>query len=278
MLLTIDAGNTNIVFAVFDGDNQIHVWRLNTNAESTVDQYTSLLYPLFKRANIEFTDINDVIISSVVPDANYNLDALCKTVFDSKAVFITYDLIRDFVSDDPTKPEEIGADRLVNTVAVADEYDTPAVVIDFGTATTFDVVNAQGQYCGGIIAPGANLSMKALQQAAAKLPSVKIQKIDFVKGVDTVQAIQSGIYWGYVSMIEGLIDKLSKELGNKLTVIATGGLAPLYAQAVPMIDVVDDELTLRGMLKIHKLIAQGSANIVDIKPDSKQTSSSKAGI
>lgn len=265
MLLAIDAGNTNIVFAVFNGDDQAHVWRLNTNAECTTDQYTALLYPLFERAGLEFSDIDDVIISSVVPDANYNLQTLCKTEFNCKPIFVTYDLISQCVSDDPKKPEEIGADRLVNTVAVADEYDTPAIVIDFGTATTFDVVDDQGRYTGGIIAPGANLSMKALHQAAAKLPSVKIQKIDFVKGTDTVEAIQSGIYWGYVSMIEGLISKLSEELGSKTNVIATGGLAQLYAGAVPAINTVDDGLTLKGLLKIYRMV-QGS-NIVDINRD-----------
>lgn len=260
MLLAIDAGNTNIVFAIFDGEENKHVWRLNTNAKRTADEYAAWLFPLFNNADLDFGDIDQAIISSVVPDANYNLDNLTNKFFSCKPVFIGHKLVSTFIDPSLEKPEEIGADRLVNTVAATLKYPYPAIVIDFGTATTFDVVDEKGRYSGGIIAPGANLSMTALHQAAAKLPRVNIEKTDFIKGRSTVEAIQSGIFWGYVSMIEGLIDKLKGELNcsSSVKVIATGGLAALYASSVEAIDHVDDNLTLNGLIHIQKLINENS--------------------
>jgi len=249
MLLAIDAGNTNIVFALFDGETIVHAWRCKTDANRTADEYVSWLYPLFTRSGIEFETIHNVILSSVVPDANFNLLRLCD-MFGWKPFVVGPDNVG--LKINLVRPQEAGADRLVNACAVIHDYGSPAIVIDFGTATTFDVVNEKGEFCGGAIAPGINLSMVALQQAAARLPRVSVAKPDKVIATDTVNAMQSGIYWGYVGLIEGMLARITAELGTKPHVIATGGLAALFAEAIPAIDKVDVDLTLRGLLHIYQ--------------------------
>lgn len=252
MLLTIDAGNTNIVFAVHDGKEFAHIWRCQTVAGRTADEYASWLFQLFKQVDLSFDDIDEAVISSVVPDANHNLAMLCLGSFGTKAVFITHE--NAGLNIKMPKPAEIGADRLVNAVAVRNLYDFPAIVIDFGTATTFDVVDAEGAYIGGVIAPGIHLSMTALHAAAAKLPKVDIEKTDNVIGNDTVSAMQSGIYWGYVGMIEGTIKRICAEMEAEPLIIATGGLAHLFSESIPAIKVIDDHLTLSGLYDIYQCI------------------------
>lgn len=250
MLLAIDAGNTNIVFAVYDGEAQCHTWRCKTDSGRTADEYAAWLYQLFTREQLSFDLIGDSIISSVVPDANFHLIQLCSNIFNCAPMLVSHENVNLRINLD--KPAEIGADRLVNAVAILRFYSPPAVVIDFGTATTFDVISGQGAYCGGVIAPGVNLSMQALHQAAAKLPKVGIKKTQSVIGNDTVSAMQSGVYWGYVGMIEGMLCRIEKEMNEKPLVIATGGLADLFGDTVAAIDKVDKDLTLRGLLHIYQ--------------------------
>jgi type III pantothenate kinase len=253
MLLTIDVGNTNVVFALFRGKTLQHVWRCKTDPGKTADEYRAWLYQLFSETGISFSDISCSIVSSVVPDINFNLRELSRKTFGCEPLFVSSALFSGHLSIKTSKPEEVGADRLVNSLAVLRHYRTPAVIIDFGTATTFDVVDSSGAYLGGVIAPGVNLSMAALHQAAAKLPKISIKKPQHVIGHDTVSAMESGVYWGYVGMIEGILTRLTDEMGVKPFIIATGGLAGLYADAVPAIETVDKELTLKGLLYIHEI-------------------------
>ncbi len=235
MLLAIDIGNTNTVLALFEGEALIRSWRIETG----VGAY-----------DIPKENISDVIVSSVVPDEDKKLQEFCRKNFSVEPVFVTAEIAG--LKVDLDKPEEIGADRLVNAVAVVQDYKAPAIVVDFGTATTFDVIDEQGHYKGGVIAPGVNLSVEALERAAAKLPKVDIKKPPQVIGKNTIDAIQSGIYWGYVGLIEGLIEKITEEMGAKPFVLATGGLAPLFAPAIDLIEKVDEELTLKGLLRIYQ--------------------------
>lgn len=252
MLLTIDAGNTNIVFAVYDGNRQAGVWRCRTESGRTADEYASWLFQLFAAAGLSFADITDAIACSVVPDANFHLRRLCEKAFGCGAVIIGQDPVDTGVPIDVDKPEDVGADRLVNAAAVLAFYRCPAVVVDFGTATTFDVVDGRGTYRGGVIAPGVNLSLDALHSAAARLPKIGIRKPPAVIGRDTVSAMQSGIYWGYTGLIEGTLKRITDELGEQPFIIATGGLASLFAEEISIIETVDPDLTLKGLLEIRR--------------------------
>ena len=251
MLLAIDAGNTNVVFAVFDGKERRAVWRCKTDAARTADEYIAFLSQLCEIEKITFKSITEVIVSSVVPDVNFPLRLMAFQAFGKKAKFIGKEIKDVGVKIKLDKPEEIGADRLVNAVAVLKHYKAPAIVVDFGTATTFDVID-KGGFCGGAIAPGVNLAISALHMAAAKLPKVSITQPKKAIGTNTVSAIQSGIYWGYVGLVEGMIKRLSAEMKTKPLIIATGGLAPLFEENIPLINVIDNELTLKGLLSIHE--------------------------
>jgi len=250
MLLAIDVGNTNTVFAVFKNDVITHSWRSKTEHARSADEYAVFLKQVFDLEKIQWSDIDNVIISSVVPDVNFHLQGLCQKYIKVDAMLVN--AAHTDITVDLNSPDEIGADRLVNAVAVVAQYDLPAIVIDFGTATTFDVIDTGGVYRGGIIAPGIRLSAEALTSHAAKLPTISIQKPDNVIGKSTKSAMQSGIYWGYVGLIEGLIKRLSDEIGTTPYVIATGGLATLYKQDLNMIDTVDNDLILKGLLEIYK--------------------------
>jgi type III pantothenate kinase len=249
MILAIDAGNTNIVFALFDGDTLKHSWRCRTERGRTADEYTSWLYPLFDRAGLAFSDIKGAVIGSVVPEANFDLRRLCQDIFGVTPLVASHETVPMKVN--LPRPEEVGADRLLNAYAAVRDYSAPAIIIDFGTATTFDVVNARGEYCGGAIAPGVNLSAEALHRAAAKLPKINVTRPAKVIGTDTVGAMQSGLFWGYAGLIEGLLTRIIAESGEKPVVIATGGLASLFSDAIPAIEKVDEDLTLRGLLYIY---------------------------
>lgn len=250
MLIAIDAGNTNIVFALYDGGRQLNVWRCQTNSGRTADEYAAWLFQLFTQENISFSQVSEAVLCSVVPDANFHLIQLCRKTFHCEPLVVSHETVDLKIRLD--RPAEIGADRLVNAVAVLAFYKAPAVVVDFGTATTFDVIDAEGAYIGGVIAPGVNLSMSALHQAAAKLPKIGIKKTQSVIGTDTVSAMQSGVYWGYVGMIEGTLRRIESEMGVKPLVIATGGLADLFGDTVDAIDEIDKDLTLRGLLRIYE--------------------------
>lgn len=247
MFLAIDCGNTNIVFAIFDGEKQKTIWRCRSDSARTADEYASWLMPLMANAKISFNDIDAALISSVVPDANFNLQRLCEDYFGASAKFVKSPDIKIGIDINMPRPSEVGADRLVNAVAAKHKYKKPIVIIDFGTATTFDVVNASGQYCGGVIAPGINLSVDALHRAAAALPKVPVEKTDKVIGDSTITAMQSGLYWGYISMIEGIIARMADELGQAPTVIATGGLAGIFGDGTEVINHIEPDLTLDGL-------------------------------
>ena len=250
MLLAIDVGNTNTVFAIFEGEDLNNSWRCETLAARSVDEYAVFLKQLFDIDGIKWDDITDVIISSVVPDTEPHLTRLCKKYLDQSPVFVNADTARVKINLD--HPDEIGADRLVNAVAVSAHYQTPAIVIDFGTATTFDVIEEDGAYSGGAIAPGVRLSIKALTDHAAKLPKINIEKPDKAIGKNTQDAMKSGMYWGYIGLIETIVDKIKIEMNGDPFVLATGGLASLYAQSTDTIDTVDENLILKGLLEIHK--------------------------
>ena len=251
MLLAIEAGNTNVVFSLYNGNEITHTWRCKTDGARTADEYASWLYPLFLQSGLTFADVKDAIVSSVVADANFNLLRLCQKHFGKTPVMVGQDKIDLPIKVNIKKPEEMGADRLLHAMAVRRYYKYPAIVVDFGTSTTYDVIDAQGDHCGGVISPGVNLSLAALRQAAAALPKISIRKTDTVIGKDTVHAMQAGIYWGVVSMVEGMIGRLSSEMGVKPFVIATGGLSPLFADGTKMIDVHDEELTMKGLIAIY---------------------------
>lgn len=253
MLLAIDAGNTNTVFSIFDGDKPPLVWRCHTLTHRTSDEYAAFLTPLFNFEGLSFDQIDATIMSSVVPDVNFNLIRFSEHYCECPMPIVGSPNMKTGIQVDVDRPYEVGSDRLVNSVAAALDYQTPCVIIDFGTATTFDVVTEGPVYKGGIIAPGINLSLEALYRAAAKLPKISLSMPGSVIGKNTTAAMNSGVYWGYVSLIEGLVEKIKDELVDKPTIIATGGLAAFFAENMPVIDHVDNELTLRGLKRIHDL-------------------------
>ena len=252
MLLVIDAGNTNVVAAVHDGTHWRGTWRIATEPQRTSDEYAVWLLTLLREAGLKRTDITAGVIGTVVPAALYHLRRLVRDWFSVEPLIARATVNWGFeIKVD--NPEEVGADRLLNALAGHRKYVGPLVVIDFGTATTFDVVDGSGAYLGGVIAPGINLSLEALHMAAAKLPRVAIGRPKSVIGKATVPAMRSGVYWGYVGLIEGLVKRIQKEFGSGMTVVATGGLAPLFAEATDVIQHLDPELTLRGLLEIYRL-------------------------
>ena len=251
MLLVVDAGNTNVVFAVHDGHVWRGVWRIKTEAQRTSDEYAVWLLTLLQHVGIHRTEIDRAVIGTVVPAALYHLRRLCREWFSVEPLIARSNVDWGFeIKVD--HPEEVGADRLLNALAGHWRYGGPLLVIDFGTATTFDVVDGEGAYLGGAIAPGINLSIEALHQAAARLPRIGIGRPSVVVGRSTVPAMQSGIYWGYVGLIEGMTARIRGETGLALTVVATGGLAPLFAEATQVIEHIDPDLTLDGL----RLLAQ----------------------
>lgn len=250
MLLAIDVGNTNTVFAVFKGDSLIDRWRIHTDHGRSADEYAAFLNQVFDLSGLKLKKITDVLVSSVVPETNFHVGRLCEKYIGAVPVFISKDNVPIDLKVD--RPEDVGADRLVNALAVKAHYSTPAIVIDFGTATTFDVIDADGAYAGGVIAPGIDLSMRALHQAASKLPKISVRKPDAVIGKSTVEAMRSGVYWGYAGLIEGIVGGIREELGGDVLVLATGGLAGLFSRDSHVIQKVDEDLTLKGLYEIHK--------------------------
>ncbi len=246
MLLVVDAGNTNVVFAVHDGRRWLGSWRIATEPQRTSDEYAVWLLTLFNLTGIKAAEIDRTVIGTVVPAALYHLRRLCRDYFSTEPLVARSDLDWGFdIRLD--NPAEVGADRLLNALAAHQAYEGPLIVVDFGTATTFDVVEADGAYLGGVIAPGINLSLEALHKAAARLPRIGIGRPQAVIGRSTVPAMQSGIYWGYVGMIEGLVARIQAEYEGPLKVIATGGLAPLLAEGTTVIGVIAPQLTLDGL-------------------------------
>jgi type III pantothenate kinase len=248
MLLCIDAGNTNIVFAVHDGTEARAEWRSVTETTKTADEYAVLLQQLLQLNGLSFADIDAAIIATVVPAALFDLRRLCRKYLKCEPLVVGEP---DIDLGIKVHAEGAGADRLVNTVAAHERYEGALIVVDFGTATTFDVVSPEGDYEGGVIAPGANVSAEALHQAAAMLPRVAVARTQNVIGKATVPAMQSGLYWGYIGLIEGLVARIREEYGQPMTVIGTGGLANLFYKQTNIIEHLDPDLTIRGLVQIY---------------------------
>ena len=252
MLLAIDVGNTNTKFAIWDGQTSRAQWRASTDSSRTADEYAPWLTQIMALSGLSFGDLTACIISTVVPQALFNLRNLSRRYINSEPMVIGDDGLELGIEVRIDKPNEAGADRLVYAVGAFIQYGGPAIVIDSGTATTFDIVAADGAFEGGIILPGINLSLQALHDAAARLPRVEIRDPGRVIGKDTVTAMQSGIYWGSIDMIEGLNRRIKAEYGQPMKTIATGGVASLFEGAFPTIDHFDQDLTSRGLLEIFR--------------------------
>jgi type III pantothenate kinase len=253
MLLAIEQGNTNTLFAVHDGEAWIAQWRAATDSSRTADEYAVWLSQLFAMAQLSLGKLDACIISSVVPQSLFNLRNLSRRYLHVEPLVIGENVDLGIDVHIP-KPSEAGADRLVNAIGAHVAYKGDLLVIDSGTATTFDVVGAGGAFEGGVIAPGINLSMQALHDAAAQLPRVAIRRPtgNRVIGTDTVGAMQSGVFWGYISMIEGLVARIKGEWGKPMTVVGTGGIASLFEGQTSAIDHFDHDLTIRGLLEIYR--------------------------
>ena len=251
MLLAIEQGNTNTLFAVHDGREWVAQWRTATHANRTADEYAVWLSQLLAMRGLSISQLDGCIISSVVPQSIFNLRNLSRRYL-SVEPLVVGDNVDLGMTARITKPSEAGADRLVNAIGAHLLYPGDLIVIDSGTATTFDVVASDGAFEGGAIAPGINLSLQALHEAAAMLPRIAIQRPDRVIGKDTVSNMQSGVFWGYVALIEGMVARIKAEWGQPMTVIGTGGVASLFEGATESIDRFDPDLTIRGLLEIWR--------------------------
>jgi type III pantothenate kinase len=251
MLLVADVGNTNTVVGVFDGDRLLASWRLTSRREQTADEYGLFIETLLRTRGLQAQQIRAVAISNVVPPVQQTLEWMCEKYFG----LVPYNVdpgVNTAIPLAVDNPREIGPDRIVNAVAARARYGPPLIIIDFGTATTFDCVTPKGEYLGGVIAPGIQISADALFARAAKLPRVEITKPPKVVGRNTVNSMQSGIVYGYVGLVDGLVERLRGELDYPCEVIATGGLAPRIASLSKCIGAVDEDLTLRGLRILHE--------------------------
>ncbi|KAA5805176.1 type III pantothenate kinase [Alkalicaulis satelles] len=252
MLLAIDCGNTNTLFAVHDGEGWRAQWRTATYSGRTADEYAVWLNQLLQLQELTLKDLTGCVISSVVPQSLFNLRNLARRYIGAEPVVVGDAGVDLGVGVKLTRPQEAGADRLVNALGCKIIYPGALIIVDSGTATTFDVVSAEGDFEGGVIAPGINLSMQALHQAAARLPRIAIERPERVVGKDTVGAMQSGVFWGYIDLIDGLVRRIRAEYARPMTVIATGGVASLFEGAAETIDHFDPDVTIRGLLEVWR--------------------------
>lgn len=250
MLLAINANNTNVKFGVIDGDRIVGEWRQHTSAMRTADEHAVWLLQLMEIEGIDPKVIDSAIIASVVPQATFNLRRLCTRYFSTEPLVLGEPNVTYGVQ---IKGAGAGADRICNTVGASILFPaTPLIVVDFGTATTFDVVDEEGSYCGGVIAPGINLSIEALVNATALLPRIVVEKPKKVIGTDTVACMHSGVFWGYVGLIDGIVARIRAEFGRPMKVISTGGLAPVFDGATDVIEQIVPDLTVRGLIEIYR--------------------------
>jgi type III pantothenate kinase len=256
MLLVLDVGNTNTVLGVFDissaeSSRLIAHWRVSTTKTQTVDEYGVLFRNLFAMNGLEVTAVKGTVISSVVPPLDSILREVCERYFQSQPLFVEPG-VKTGMPVHYDNPAEVGADRIVNSVAAFEKYGGPCIIVDFGTATTFDVVSKKGEYLGGVITPGIGISADALFSRTARLPRVDVRKPPRVLATNTVNSVQSGLYYGYLGLIDGILERLFAEIGDKVAVVATGGLAPLMGEGSKYIEKVDDLLTLEGLRIIYE--------------------------
>ena len=253
MLLAIDVGNTNTVFAVFTPEGRmLGEWRTSTDAGRTADEHGVWLAQLFALENIDRRAIHHGVIATVVPAALFGLRLMFRRYFNCAPLVVGSPDVDIGIRVLMDRPEEVGADRLVNALAAYEEYGGSKIIVDFGTATTFDVIDADGSYLGGAIAPGVNMSLEALRRVAAQLPRVAIGRPDRAVGKTTAQAMRSGIFWGYVGLTEGIIERIRREMEMPMGVIATGGLAPLFTECSAVLDRADPQLTLKGLWAVYR--------------------------
>ena len=255
MLLVIDAGNTNITLGVFEGEDLIAQWRMVTDHDKGGDEYASDLRNLFESSDVDLARIEAVVIASVVPPLDQTFQRIVQECFQLTPLFVnhTVDTGLNILYE---APADVGADRIVDAVAAFTKYGAPCIVVDFGTATTFNAVSAAGEYLGGVIAPGLMISAEALFLRAAKLPRVEIKRPEKVIGSSTVGAMQSGLYHGYAGLVDGVLEKMIAEMNTRPRVIATGGLAPVIANASRFIEKVDSTLTLDGLRLVYERTRQ----------------------
>nr|WP_263325251.1 type III pantothenate kinase [Neobacillus sp. Marseille-Q6967] len=251
MIFVFDVGNTNTVLGVYEGDELKYHWRVETHRNRTEDELGMIIKSLFDNSGLSFSQIDGIIISSVVPPIMFALERMCKKYFRVNPLVVGPG-IKTGLNIKYENPREVGADRIVNAVAAIHEYGSPLIIVDFGTATTYCYVNEQRQYMGGAIAPGIGISTEALYSKAAKLPRIEIARPEGVIGKNTVAAMQAGIVYGYVGQVEGIVKRMIAQSDKKPTVIATGGLSNLIAQESNVVDIVDPFLTLKGLQLIYK--------------------------
>lgn len=252
MLLALDIGNTNVTCGVFQGDKLVTTWRMSTAIHRMPDEYANLMLSIMERRGVTGAQIKDVVICSVVPPLLIIFDEVCKH-FLKKSPLIVEAGVKTGIRIDMDNPREVGADRIVNAVAAHQLYGSPLIIIDMGTATTIDVVNKAGDYIGGAIAPGVYIATEALFTRTAVLPRIELTLPKKAIGRNTVAAMQSGVVFGYIGLIEGLVNRIQAELDEKAKVIAAGGFATLIAQATNVIDVINSDLTLIGLRMIYNM-------------------------
>jgi type III pantothenate kinase len=252
MLLAIDIGNTNVVLGVFDGERLVENWRVGTNTQITPDEYAMTFKDLFNFAKLEFKQVTGVIISTVVPPLLPVMTEMTRKYFQLEPMVVTHKLKTGIVilSDNP---KEVGADRIVNAAGAYHLYGGPLIIVDFGTATTFCAVSESGDYLGGAICPGIKISAEALFQRASKLPRVELTKPENVIGTDTVSAMQAGIIYGYAGLVDGIVERMKKELSDQAKVVATGGLAKLVSPETRSIQQIIPQLTLEGLRFLYEI-------------------------
>ena len=251
MILTLDIGNTNIKTALFDGPEMMKYWRLSTNIQNTSDEYGITLVNLFQHAGIEPGAVEGIVISSVVPTINFTIEHMCQNYFDQTPTFVVPG-VKTGINIKYENPRELGSDRIANAVAAYEEYGAPTIFIDFGTATTFGVIDEGGAFLGGCICPGIKLASEALVSGTAKLPRFELTRPERVIGRTTLTNLQSGMYYGYVGLVRNIVRNIKQELGREATVVATGGMAVMVAEESKVIDKLDGLLTLKGMRLIYE--------------------------
>ncbi len=257
MIFTMDIGNTNMKTALFDGDQMVNYWRVSTNKQYTSDEYGILLCNLFAHEGVDPTQVEGIAISSVAPTINFTIEHMCRNYFHQAPMFVGPG-IKTGINIRYENPRELGSDRIANAVAAYAEYGAPCIFIDFGSATTFGVVDEGGTFLGGCICPGVKLASEALVTGTAKLPRFELTRPDRVIGRTTLTNLQSGMYYGYVGLVRNIVRKMKQELGREATVVATGGMALLFSEDAKCIDKLDGLLTLKGLRLIYERNHEGT--------------------